>query len=169
MQQEVERLEYIDVVQQSRDKEEHGIQMVGKSSLNRMKRSDKYWAKIYRDPHREIQEQWTRCNKHYDKINNIMKDVGLPEFGTPDNFINLSNVVKMHAKQHVLWTKEFAKISYLRIGQVQQLVQPSIRARTMLQQLNSSLLKFQVHAVDIRGIYADPMEQHIFPWAQTCE
>jgi hypothetical protein len=37
VQQAVERLEYIDVVQQGRDKEEHGIQMLGKSSLNHMK------------------------------------------------------------------------------------------------------------------------------------
>ena len=36
-QQEVERLEYIEAVQQNRDKEEHGIQTVGKSSLNHMK------------------------------------------------------------------------------------------------------------------------------------
>jgi hypothetical protein len=33
----VERLEYIEAVQQGREKEEHGIQMVGKSSLDRMK------------------------------------------------------------------------------------------------------------------------------------
>jgi hypothetical protein len=36
-QQAVERLEYIEAVQQGREKEEHGIRLVGKSSLNRMK------------------------------------------------------------------------------------------------------------------------------------
>jgi hypothetical protein len=39
VQQVVERLEYIEAVQQGREKEEHGIRLVGKSSLNRMKRS----------------------------------------------------------------------------------------------------------------------------------
>jgi hypothetical protein len=39
----------------------------------------------------------------------------------------------------------------------------------MLQLLNSSLVKYPAHAVDIRGAYASPMEQHRFPWAQTCE
>jgi hypothetical protein len=39
----------------------------------------------------------------------------------------------------------------------------------MLQQLNSSLVKYQVHAVDIKGAYATPMEQHRFPGAQTYE
>jgi hypothetical protein len=39
----------------------------------------------------------------------------------------------------------------------------------MLQLLNSSLVKYRAHAVDIRGAYVAPMEQHRFPWAQTCE
>jgi hypothetical protein len=39
----------------------------------------------------------------------------------------------------------------------------------MLQQMNSSLVKYLVHAVDIREVYAAPMEQHRFPRAQTCE
>jgi hypothetical protein len=54
-QQEVETLKYIKAIQQVQGKEEHGIQMVGKSSLNRMKRLVEYWDKISRDPHREIQ------------------------------------------------------------------------------------------------------------------
>ena len=37
VQQAIERLDYIDVVQQGRYKEEHDIRMLGKSSLNRMK------------------------------------------------------------------------------------------------------------------------------------
>jgi len=36
-QQAVERLEYIEAVQQGRDKEKHGIQMIGKISISRMK------------------------------------------------------------------------------------------------------------------------------------
>jgi hypothetical protein len=39
----------------------------------------------------------------------------------------------------------------------------------MLQQLNSTLIKYRAHATDIRGIYAAPMEHHRFPWANTCE
>jgi hypothetical protein len=98
-----------------------------------------------------------------------MKDIGLPEFGTPDKFIDLSDIVKLHAKQDSIWTEELAKMTDARPGQVQRFAEPPIRARTMLQQLNSSLVKYRVHAVDIRGIYAALMEQHRFPWAQTCE
>jgi hypothetical protein len=85
--------------------------MIGKSSLNHMKRSAEYWAKMSQDPHREIQEQWTMCKENWDKINKIMKDVGLPKFGTPDNFIELSDVVKLHVEQDSLWTEEFSKIT----------------------------------------------------------
>jgi hypothetical protein len=105
--QMVKRLEYIEAVQQGRDKEKHGIEVIGESSLNRIKCSTEYWAKMSRDPHQEIQEQWTRCNKHWDTIKKIMKDSRLLEFDTPDNFIDLSNVVKIHAEQDSLWTKEF--------------------------------------------------------------
>jgi hypothetical protein len=42
VQQSVERLEYIDVVQQGRDKEEHGIWVLGKRILDCMKRSVRY-------------------------------------------------------------------------------------------------------------------------------
>jgi hypothetical protein len=36
-QKSIERLKYIDAVQQGRDKEEHDIWMLGKRSLDRMK------------------------------------------------------------------------------------------------------------------------------------
>jgi len=51
-QQAVERLKYIEAIQQGRDKEEHGIQTVGKISLNHMKGSAEYSAKMSPGPHR---------------------------------------------------------------------------------------------------------------------
>jgi hypothetical protein len=44
-----------------------------------------------------------------------------------------------------------------------------IRAWAMLEQLSASLVKYWVHAIKIREIYAAPMEQHRFPYANTCE
>jgi len=41
-QQAVERLEYIEVVQEGREKERHGIRLVGKSSLDHMKKYVEY-------------------------------------------------------------------------------------------------------------------------------
>jgi hypothetical protein len=41
-QQKVERLKFIEEVHKGREKEDHDIQLVSKSSLNRMKRSVEY-------------------------------------------------------------------------------------------------------------------------------
>ena len=62
-----------------------------------------------------------------------MKDIGLPEFGTPDKFVDLSDIVKLHAKQDLIWTKELAKMTDTRLGKVHRFAEPPIRARTMLQ------------------------------------
>jgi hypothetical protein len=81
-QQDVERIEYIGAVQQGRDKEEHDIRVLSESSLDRIKRSVEYWEKMSREPHQEIQGKWAKCERHWMKINRVMKDIRLPEFGT---------------------------------------------------------------------------------------
>jgi hypothetical protein len=107
-----------------------------------MKKFVEYWVKMTWDPHREIQEKWTKFQKHWGKINKVMKDVGLLEFGTPNEFANLSDVFKMHSIQDSLWAEEFAKIVDANPGQVQQFVEHPIKARTMLQLLNANLVKY---------------------------
>ena len=52
----VERLEFIEAIQKGWEKEDHNIRLVSKSSLNRMKWSAEYWAKMSRIPREEIQE-----------------------------------------------------------------------------------------------------------------
>jgi hypothetical protein len=89
--------------------------------------------------------------------------------GTTDEFTELSDVFNLYAEKDCLWTEDFTKIIDARPGQVQQFAEHLIRAQAMIQQLNFSLAKYQAHAVDIRGIYAAPMEQHRFPWDNTCE
>jgi hypothetical protein len=71
--------------------------------------------------------------KHRSIINKEMKDAKFPKFGTPNNFIDLSDVVKLHAKQDALWTEESAKIADARLRKVQQFSKHLIRAQTMLQ------------------------------------
>jgi hypothetical protein len=56
-----------------------------------------------------------------------------------------------------------------RLGKVQRFAENPTRARTVLQYLNSSLVKYQTHAMEIIGIHAASMEHQKFPWAQTCE
>jgi hypothetical protein len=107
--------------------------------------------------------------EHRSWIIDTIRDSELPECNAPDKFIDSSEVVKLYVEQDSLWTEECAKIADVKPGQVQQFTKHPIRARTMLQLLNASLVKYRMHAVDIRGVYAAPMEQHRFPWAQTCE
>jgi hypothetical protein len=103
------------------------------------------------------------------KINKAMKDIGLPEFNTPDNFVDLCDIVESHTKQDLLWAEELAKVADTMPGQVKIFMEHAIRDQTVLQQLNTSLVKYRAHAVEIGGIYVAMMEQHRFPWAQTCE
>ena len=98
-----------------------------------------------------------------------MKDIGLPEYGTPDMFINLNEIIKVCIKQDASWAEECAKIIDAKPGKIQQFIGHLIKARAILQKLNFSLAKYRVHATDIMGIYVTPMEKHRFPWANTCE
>jgi len=98
-----------------------------------------------------------------------MKAIRLLEFGTPDDFVDLCDIVKYHTKQDSLWVEDLAKVIETAPGQVQRFMEHPIRARTMLKQFNTSLVKYQAYVVKGRRIYASPMEQHKFPWAQTCE
>jgi hypothetical protein len=83
-----------------------------------------------------------------------MKDIRLPEFGTPDDFIDLRDIVKSHTKKDSSWAEEIAKVTDTREpGQVQQFMEHPIKARAMLQQLSASLVKYQAHAIEIREIY----------------
>jgi len=65
--------------------------------------------------------------------------------------------------------KELAKVTDITPGQVQRFMEHSMKTQTMLQHLNTILVKYRVHVVEVKGTYTDPMEQHRFPWAQTCE
>jgi hypothetical protein len=143
--------------------------VLNESNLDRIRKSTEYWEKMAQEPHREIQEKWARCEKNWIKINRVMKDIELPEFGTPDDFVDLRDIVKSHTEQDSSWAEEIAKVTDTTPGQVRQFMEHPIKARAMLQQLSASLVKYQAHAVEIREIYAAPMEQHRFPYANTCE
>jgi len=52
-----------------------------------------------------------------------MKDIELPEFGTLDQFVDLSDIIKFHAGQDSLWTEELAKMIDVKPGQVQRFIE----------------------------------------------
>jgi hypothetical protein len=43
---------------------------------------------------KKIQERWVECEKSLEKINQEMKDIGLPEFNSLEDFVDLHDIVK---------------------------------------------------------------------------
>ena len=70
-----------------------------------------------------------------------MKDIRLPEFNTPDNFVDLYDIVESHTKKDSLWAEEIVKVTDTSPEQVQRLMEHPIRAWIVLQQLNTSVVK----------------------------
>jgi hypothetical protein len=48
-----------------------------------------------------------------------MRDIGLLEFGTPDDFVNLQDIVKLHVEQDSSWAMEIKRVENMVQGQVQ--------------------------------------------------
>jgi citrate lyase beta subunit len=66
------------------------------------------------------------------KINRVMKYIGLPKFGQPDDFTNLHDIVESHAKQDSSWAERLVKVTDTAPGQVTQIMEHPIRAQAML-------------------------------------
>jgi hypothetical protein len=156
--QAVERIDYISAVQQDRDTEEHDIRVLRESSIDRIRKSAKYWVKIAHEPHREIQEKWVECKKSWTKINRAKRDTDLPEFGTPKDFVDLHDIVKLHVEQDSSWVAEVAKVADMVPRQVHNFMEHPIKARTVLQQLSARIVKYRAWAVEMREILLAPME-----------
>jgi hypothetical protein len=140
--------------------------VLSENNLERMKRSFEYWAKMSREPNQEIQGKWSKCERDWVNINRVMKDIGLPKFGTPNDFVELRDIFESHAKQDSSWAERLAKVTETMSGQVQPFMEHPINAWAILQQLSAILVKYQVHAVEIREVHVLLMEQHRFPYAQ---
>jgi hypothetical protein len=91
-----------------------------------------------------------------------MRDIDLPKFGTPDDFVDLHDIVKSHTEQDSSWAEEITKLTDMAPGHVRHFMEHPIKARAMLQQLSARIVKYQVQAVEIREILSAPMEQHRF-------
>jgi hypothetical protein len=87
-----------------------------------------------------------------------MKGIELPKFGTPDDFFDLRDIVKLHGEQESSWSEEIAKVTDTMIGQVRQFMEHPIKAWAMLQWLSASIVKYRAQAVEIREIHSATME-----------
>jgi hypothetical protein len=91
--QVVEKIDYISAVQKDRDTEEHDLRVLRDNNIDHIRKSAEY-------------------------INWVMRDIGLPEFGSPEDFVDLHDIVKQHEKQDSLWIAEIAKVENMAPGQV---------------------------------------------------
>jgi hypothetical protein len=70
------------------------------------------------EPQQEIQEKWVDFERSWTKINRAIRDIGFPEFGSPEDFFDLHDIVKQHAEQESSWTAEIEKVENMAWGQV---------------------------------------------------
>jgi hypothetical protein len=68
-----------------------------------------------------------------------MKGIGLPEFGSPEDFVDLHDIVKRHAEQDSAWTLEIAQVESMAPGQIQQFMEHPIKAHAVLQRLSAKI------------------------------
>jgi hypothetical protein len=76
----------------------------------------------------------------------------------------------LYTEKDSSWVEEIAKVIDTKEPcEVWQFMEHPIKARAVLQQLSSILVKYQAHVVEIREIYAASMEQHRFAYCNTYE
>jgi hypothetical protein len=92
--QVVEIIDYISVFQKCRDTEENDIRVLRDNNIYQMRKSIEYWVNMAQEPQWEIQEKWVDCEKSWVNINQEMRDIGLPEFNSPEDFVDLHDIVK---------------------------------------------------------------------------
>jgi hypothetical protein len=121
-------------MQKGRDAEEHGIRVLRDRSISRIKKAVKYQVSMAQEP------QWAECEKGWEKINQEMKGIGLLEFGSPEGFVDLHDIVKRHGEQDSAWEAEITQVVSMALGQIQHFMEHMIKARAVLQWLSSKII-----------------------------
>jgi hypothetical protein len=139
------------------------------NNIAHIRKATEYWVKMAQEPHHEIQKKWAECEKGWEKINLEMKGINLPEFVSPEDFVDLHNIVKRHEEQDSTWIMEIAHVASMALGQIKQFMEHPIKARAALQRLSIQTVKYRERAVEVKDILSTPMDQHMFPYENTCE
>jgi hypothetical protein len=113
------------------------------SNISQIRKAVEYWVSMAQEPQRKIQERWAECEKSWEKINREMKDIGLPEFGSPEDFVDLHDIVKRHAEHDSTWEVEITQVASMTPGQVKKFMEHPIKARTTLQRLSAKMIRYR--------------------------
>jgi hypothetical protein len=98
---------------------------------------------MVQEPQQKMQERWEECEKSWEKINQEMRNIDLPEFGPPEDFTDLHDIVKQHAEQDQVWETEISQVSSMILGQVKKFMEPPIKSLAVLQCLSVKLIKYK--------------------------
>ena len=98
-----------------------------------------------------------------------MRNIDLPEFGPPEDFSDLHDIVKQHEEKDFAWEAEISQISSMILGQVNKFMEPPIKSLAILQHLSVKLIKYNERVIEIKEVLSTPMDQDRFPYANTCE
>jgi hypothetical protein len=139
------------------------------SNISRIRKAVEYWVSMVQEPQRKIQEIWRECKKIWEKINREMKIIDLPEFGPPEDFVDLHDIVKRHTEKDSAWEAEISQISSMTPGQVKKFMEHLIKSLAVLQCLSVKLIRYKERAIEIKEVFSALMDQHRFPYANTCK
>jgi hypothetical protein len=70
-----------------------------------------------------------------------MKYISLPEFGSPEDFVDLHDIVKLHAEHESTWVVEIARVENMTPGQIHKFMEHPIKAYVVLQSLSAKIIK----------------------------
>jgi hypothetical protein len=98
-----------------------------------------------------------------------MKDISLLEFVSPEDFVNLHDIVKQHAEHDSAWEVDIMQVVSMTPGQVQNFMEHLIKNRAILHRLSAKVIKYRERAIDMEETLSTLMDQHRLPYANTCE
>jgi hypothetical protein len=79
-----------------------------------------------------------------------MKGIVLPKFGSPEDFVDLHDIVKRYAEQDSSWAVEITQVEIMTRGQIQQFMEHPIKACTDLQWLSAKIIKYRERVVEMK-------------------
>jgi hypothetical protein len=96
----------------------------------------------------------------WDKINEKTREIQFPEFGSPEDFQNISDIVKQHVESDQKYESNVLKITTLVRGKFRKFMDDLIRASMVLEHVISKLDKFRKQTLEMREVLNASMDQH---------
>jgi hypothetical protein len=87
-----------------------------------------------------------------------MRNIDLLEFGPPEDFSDLRDIVKRHAEQDQVYETNIFHVSSMIQGQVNKFMEPSIKALPVLQRLSVRLIKYKEQGIEMKEVLSSPMD-----------